>query len=214
MKRSRPVVLLVVVVASGLLLLAGGRTWLTGSAEVVAGLRLPVTVVGSAAAPAVIGVGLLGLAGALTLLVVRGWAARLLAAVIGLAGIGALAAVLGLLGDTDAVLNAQVSAGSGNGAGLASSGALPAATSEVSLATHITIWPSVALAAALLLALAGSAGVLLAGSWGGLGDRYRRAGEPVPVRAVMARPDDPRQAWDALDRGEDPTLGSVSDSAS
>lgn len=58
-------------------------------------------------------------------------------------------------------------------------------------------WPWLALAGGVLVAVAGALTVARAGSWPGTGTRFERG----------ARTDGaaPRDAWDALDRGEDPT---------
>lgn len=54
--------------------------------------------------------------------------------------------------------------------------------------------------ASAILGLSGALIVLVAGGrWPGWSSRYDRSGGAAP-------PDDPRQMWDSLDRGVDPTL--------
>jgi hypothetical protein len=65
-------------------------------------------------------------------------------------------------------------------------------------ATATTAWPAVAaLGSALLLVLAGSLVAVRGGRWPTMGSRY----QPSERRAETTR-----STWDALDRGEDPTV--------
>jgi Tryptophan-associated transmembrane protein (Trp_oprn_chp) len=65
------------------------------------------------------------------------------------------------------------------------------------LATATTAWPAVATGSALLLVLAGSLVAVRGGRWPTMGTRY----QPSARRAEGTR-----STWDALDRGEDPTV--------
>ncbi|MDQ7904574.1 Trp biosynthesis-associated membrane protein [Phytohabitans sp. ZYX-F-186] len=61
-----------------------------------------------------------------------------------------------------------------------------------------TAWALACVAGGLALAAGGALTALRGPSWPGLGTRYERA--------ARRRGDRPTDAWDALDRGEDPTL--------
>jgi hypothetical protein len=64
-----------------------------------------------------------------------------------------------------------------------------------------TVWPWVGLVAGVLLVVAGAATYLRSEEWPVLGRRYDRGGSAPPDGPAGG----PRAAWDALDRGEDPT---------
>jgi hypothetical protein len=64
-------------------------------------------------------------------------------------------------------------------------------------ATATTAWPAIALGSALLLVLAGSSVAVRGGRWPTMGSRYQPS---------LHRAETTRSAWDALDRGEDPTV--------
>ncbi|GLI01197.1 Trp biosynthesis-associated membrane protein [Phytohabitans aurantiacus] len=100
-------------------------------------------------------------------------------ALVGLAGAGALVATKGRARRWLGVLLLL------NGAGVATSGALGLADA--------TGWPLACVAGGVLLAAGGALAVVRGGGWPSLGTRYERA--PVVT-----------SDWDALDRGEDPTL--------
>ncbi|GID93693.1 Trp biosynthesis-associated membrane protein [Amorphoplanes digitatis] len=135
--------------------------------------------------PWVIGLALVALAGAGALPATRGLPRRVLGGLLALAGLGiAAGAIAGRAGlDTG-------SAGAG-----------------------ATVWPVACVAGGLLILLGGLAAARYGHEWPGMGARYERG---------AARPDDDqtmdddqavdadqrvdtRAAWDALDRGEDPT---------
>jgi uncharacterized membrane protein (TIGR02234 family) len=179
--------------SGGLALFAGGQTWATLSAVRPAPLP-PVTGVlaGSTHAPLVPAAGLVLLAAAVALLAVRAG---------GRTAVGALMTISGL---------ALVWT-----AGRALTGGLRDAAAEVPVVvgTPVTeislVWPAATVVAGILGALAGVLVVLRGRRWPAMGSRYERAtaaggGAPVPVRP---RTDEERAhlAWNALDRGEDPT---------
>jgi hypothetical protein len=80
---------------------------------------------------------------------------------------------------------------------VAGAGAAGAVGAAGSLAAATTWWPAVALGSSTLLVLAGSALAVRGGQWPTPGARYDR-GAP--------RVEGPRSTWEALDRGEDPTV--------
>ena len=179
--------------AGGLALFAGGQTWATLSAVRPEPLP-PLTEVlsGSAHAPLVPAAGLVLLAAAVALVAVRG-SGRV---VVGLLMAGAGGALVW------SALRALV-------------GGIEAAAAELPLAVGTpvvdvaAVWPAVTVLAGLLGAGAGLLTVLRGGRWPAMGRRYERAGAPSGERAPVSPPrtdeDRAQLAWQALDRGEDPT---------
>ncbi len=121
-------------------------------------------------------------------------------ALVALAGGGAVLATRGrvrrLLGGLLTLLGLAVAAGGGYGLTAAFDG-------EVSRQ-----WPALCLVGGLIAAAGGLVTALRGGDWPAMGARYER-----PVRAAEQSPTDgpavgrsTRDAWDALDRGEDPTV--------
>ena len=184
-------------VAGGLALSTGGQTWLTATLQRPAPLP-PVTeqLTGSVLAPLVPAGGLVLLAAAVALVAVRG-AGRvvvgLLAAVAG--GVLGWSGLRTLLTDADATAAGVVGSGT------------PGST----LATGVSAaWPALALVAGLLAVAAGLLTVLRGRTWPGMGRRYERPAAVAPA-ATWRQTDEDRalDAWRALDRGEDPTEGTV-----
>ncbi|MEH0984173.1 Trp biosynthesis-associated membrane protein [Micromonospora sp. CPCC 205556] len=117
-------------------------------------------------------------------------------ALVGLAGGGAVLATRGrarrVLGGLLALLGFAVAAGGGYGLVAAFGG-------EVS--RH---WPALCLVGGLLAAAGGAFTALRGGAWPAMGARYER-GDRAGA-ASTAGGGRTREAWDALDRGEDPTV--------
>lgn len=80
---------------------------------------------------------------------------------------------------------------------VAATGTAAAIGAAGAIATATTAWPAVALGSALLLVLVGSSVAVRGGRWPTMGSRY----QPSVRRAETTR-----STWDALDRGEDPTV--------
>ena len=184
-------VLVAAAVAGGLALSAGGQEW----ASVTAIRRPPlppvtVAVLGSDAAPLVPAAGLVLLAAAVALLAVRGLgrvAVGLLMALSG--GVLGWSGVRGLIGGLASATASLPGLGG------------PRDTSLVVRVAHP--WPVVALLAGVLGVAAGVLAVLRGRRWPGMGRRYERdAGAVPPPRTDEDRA---QAAWQALDRGEDPT---------
>ncbi|WFE41401.1 Trp biosynthesis-associated membrane protein [Micromonospora sp. WMMD998] len=118
-------------------------------------------------------------------------------AYVGLAGGGAVLATRGrlrrLLGALLAAVGLAVTVGGGVGVG------------EPGVSRH---WPALVLAGGLALAVGGALTGWRGGGWPAMGARYeRRPGSTGPAdadRPAVER--GTRDAWDALDRGEDPTV--------
>ncbi|GAB3344047.1 Trp biosynthesis-associated membrane protein [Modestobacter lapidis] len=187
--------------AGGLALSASAQRWLTVTITRPRPLPPVVeTLTGGQAAPLVTACGLLLLAAAVAVPAVRGAgrvAVGLLVAAAG-AGLG-WSGVRGLTGAlTDA---AAVDAAGRIGGGTEISGAAAAG------------WPAVAVAAGLVALLAGLLVAVRGRAWPGMGRRYERAGSATTTASAAAatgRPQTPEDrhqaAWQALDRGEDPTV--------
>jgi uncharacterized membrane protein (TIGR02234 family) len=120
-------------------------------------------------------------------------------ALVALAGAGALLATRGLfrrlLGGLLAVVGAGISAGAIAGrAGL-----------EVGAAgAGATVWPVACVLGGLSVLLGGLSAARYGHEWPGMGARYdRRSAAPADLEVDQRV--DTRAAWDALDRGDDPT---------
>ncbi|MEU1968735.1 Trp biosynthesis-associated membrane protein [Micromonospora sediminicola] len=118
---------------------------------------------------------------------------------VGLAGGGALLATGGRLRRVLGALLAGIglAVALGGGIGLA----------EPGVSRH---WPALVLAGGLALAAGGAFAALRGGGWPAMGARYeRRAAASSAAPGGAERPAverGARDAWDALDRGEDPTV--------
>ncbi|WP_171169335.1 TIGR02234 family membrane protein [Streptomyces sp. I05A-00742] len=190
-RRSVAAALFLTAAGAALVLLAGGRTWVEGTA---AGAQ-------DAALEQARGQDITGLPGALAIV---GLAALVAVFAVRRAGRLLVAALLALCG-------AGVVVGSITGS--SDTGALEdkaARTTGLSSATveHVTHtpWPWVALAGGVLLLLAGLLALRYGRDWPAMSGRYERDGTPRPRRPRRAPdPERPEEIWKALDRGEDPT---------
>lgn len=174
----------------GMVLLAVGQTWV----EVVARRASPLpdaalALSGRELEPLVAGLGIVGLAGVVGLLATRRWGRVVVAAIVALSGLGVLVTALTRL----------------TAPGVAEAGALlddagrSAGAAAVSATAHPG-WPLLAVAGGLLLALAGLAALLRSRYWPTMSARYETRA------ARIDRPRTDAAIWDALDRGDDPTL--------
>ncbi len=176
--RELQLAVLLVLLGSALVLLAGGREWV--AVVLPATPPLPprsVTRAGGELTAALRPLGLLGLAGVAALAGTRGRGRRAVGGVLLLAGAGVVAATAGVLGR--------------------------GAAAEVPQADGFTAWPLAALAGAALLALGGLLVLVRGRRWAALSGRYDAPAARNAAPAAPARPE--VEAWDALDRGEDPT---------
>jgi len=183
------------------LLLAHGRTW---ASVAVGGSGLPTVQAsfsGSDLNPAGTAVAVLALAGVAGLLATR----RVGRLLIGL--------ILVLAGGVSAVTAAQF--GIGRTTTLAAGDSLTGIVADrvgvdaVGGSVTVTLWWLVALSGAVLIVTAGLLAVWRSGTWPQLGRRYERAGAGVTA-ARARRTERQESAWDQLDRGVDPTVGSGS----
>jgi hypothetical protein len=174
---SRRVVVLGGLIAAGALAGVTRTTWVEATAPDLSGTPQAIAVGGGDAAPAVLALALAALAAALATSLSSRWVRFLTGPVLIVAGLGAGLAALGpARTPEEAALGAEVSA-------------------------TATSWPLLALVPALAVVLTGVIVLVVGGSWP-VGGRYRSAA--VTVAADPA--EDPAAAWDALTRGEDPSL--------
>lgn len=186
------------------LLAVGGAAGLLGATRPWVVLRsedalteVSVEVTGASVAPLSAAVSVVGLAAVLAVPSVRGWLRR---------GVGLVVLALALLALVDVVAVAlDLAARARSWWAVEVAVVADQAQADVTL-----IWP--VLTALGLLGVAGGAllVVLRGGQWSGLSARYERRTSPSP--AADASSGQPRgssaDAWQALDRGEDPTESS------
>ena len=181
-RRELTLAVLLTAVGGGLALYAASRQWWVTHTPRLAPLPDSIEhVKGREVAPWVPAMGFVGLAGAAALLATKRFGRLAVGVLLILAGVAAvIGGVVGLRAKSDA----------------------PGQRVEVA-----TFPPSLALAAGVLLAAAGLVVVARFRLWqaksAGLGSRYD---SPAKARAKTASPNDPAALWDAIDRGEDPTV--------
>lgn len=184
--RELRLALLLVLAGGALLLLAAGRPWV----DLVLPRPAPLpsvtqTRTGNDVVAALSPLGLLGLAGVAALAATRDRGRVLVGLLLLAAGLAAgVATASGLAAGVEAALDAQRPAPVLDGAGF-------------------TAWPYAGLAGGLLLALGGLVVTVRGRRWAALSSRYEAPA--ARAEAPAARPE--VAAWEALDRGEDPTGG-------
>jgi len=169
---------LLVLAGAALVLLGAGRDWV--HVVLAASPPLPPRTearTGGDLAGGLRPLGLLGLAGVAALAGTRGRGRVVLGAVLLLAGAAACATTVSVLAR--------------------------GASAAVEQAPGFTAWPGAALLGGALLALGGLVVVARGGRWATLSARYEAPAARAAAPAAAPRPE--VAAWDALDRGEDPT---------
>jgi uncharacterized membrane protein (TIGR02234 family) len=181
-RRTYGLTLLACLAGAGVALVAVTRTWSVAVTPRAGMSPLRDTRTGADVEPWVIGLALVALAGTGALLATGGWVRRALGGVLALAGAGvAVGAVIGRIG---------LDPGEAGPAG--------------------TLWPAVCALGGAIIAVGGLTAARHGHRWPTMSARYDRTpatAEPertVPQPAPGA-PIDSRAAWDALDRGDDPT---------
>ncbi|MFL1377314.1 MULTISPECIES: Trp biosynthesis-associated membrane protein [unclassified Nocardiopsis] len=174
---------------AALLLSAAGRAWATGDLAAAGPVApAPVEITGGDLTGVPAGIGWAALAGVAGIYAARGWARRLIGALLALGGGYALSAVAAAVRPealTGAV-DAAAAAGTARAAG----------TPDL-----IAIGPAMAAAGAALIVAAGVLALVRAPAWPGMGNRYDRDAAP------RANPTGtPADLWKSLDAGDDPTL--------
>ena len=190
-------------VAGAILMLVGyAATWAVATVPVFSGDASggpvgEVALSGRDLAPIGFAAGWVALAGAAGLLATRTWGRRVIGAVVALGAATAGATALAFALSGSAFIEAALSARSITGV-------------EAS-AVATTAWWVAALAGALLAAVAGLLALLRGPSWPRLSGRYERASGGASAGGGTVDSQGPAgavggiAAWDALDRGEDPT---------
>ncbi len=192
---SRRLAVLAGIVVSGALFLVSRAAWLHASVPDLAGGASEVDVTGGDAAPAVVALAVVAIAGSLVTAISSRHVRLVTGPLLALAGIGAGIGATRVLLDpaahaTSAIAEATGVSGSGE-------------------TVTLTPWPLVALAPAVVLVVLGVV-VLVAGRAWTRTARFDRAGATPDAAAVAEDTGidpraDPAKAWDALTRGEDPT---------
>ncbi|GIF11967.1 Trp biosynthesis-associated membrane protein [Actinoplanes teichomyceticus] len=182
-RRTHLAAILACLAGSGLTLYAVTRTW-SLAVEHRTGLSdLSTARTGADQQPWLVGLAVVALAGTGALLATRGVARRLLGGLLALAGAGVVAGA--------------ILARSGLDAGSAGAGA--------------ALWPAACVLGGVAIAAGGMLAARHGHRWAAMSARYERAPAARPASAPAARPAsavepaDNRAAWDALDRGDDPT---------
>jgi len=169
-------------VAGALILLASGRTW--GSTLQIAetGRRVPAEVSGSGAEPALpaLGVALLVFVGAV--LAARSWLRRVVGALVVMTGGAAIAVAIASRSDVAAELRSRAFG-----------------VAHVTVHPTTSAWAVLTLIAGVVAVVAGAITVVSGPQWPALGSRYDA---PAPRRQTETD----GSTWEALDRGEDPTV--------
>ncbi len=190
-RRELRVALLLVLVGSGLVLLSAGRDWV--DVVVAQPAPLPARAVvrtGADVAGGLRALGVLGLAGVAALAATRALGRLLVGVLLSASGAGAVAV------SASALARGALAGLGEQGRTLGAGGPDPAFSG----------WPLAALAGGALLAVGGLVVALRGRRWAQLSARY----EAPAARAegTARRPARPEvEAWEALDRGEDPTGG-------
>jgi hypothetical protein len=184
--RRSPAVAVLACAAGGLLvLLASGRRWShTTLHSVVAGAQSQLSVTGHSVEPALPALGIALLALSAAILAANGALRRLVGAVVVLvAAIAVATAIVGRGHVSSALEDHEVGA--------------------QGLAVHASAngWWLVVVVGGLLGVAGGVLTVVRAHAWSGLAAKYDGPTPPAPTK------DPATLAWDALDRGEDPTRG-------
>jgi uncharacterized membrane protein (TIGR02234 family) len=182
--RGSPAAAVVSCAVGGLLiLLASGRRWAHVTlTDPTAGGQSHLAVTGHAVAPALPALGIALLALAAAILAAKGMLRRVVGLLIVLVAGAAVGVAVTAPGDVSSALEHHEVGAQG-------------------LAVHASAngWWVIAAIGGVLAVVAGLLTVLRADQWSGLGSKYDAPSAPKPTKdpAVLA--------WDALDRGEDPT---------
>ena len=182
-------------------LLAWSQPWFVATLGGESATHPPIPAPGDVAAPAVSALALAGLAG-LGAMAISGPVFRMILAALEIVvgGCIALSAVLAMVSPVGAVEPLVTGA-----TGIAGHEAVMGLVATV----PATVWPSVALASGVLLALLGCAILLTGRAWPGSSRKYQ------PVRFGPAEPGAGRERavsdWDALSEGGDPTAQQASE---
>ncbi|HEU4539587.1 MAG TPA: Trp biosynthesis-associated membrane protein [Jiangellaceae bacterium] len=179
------VVLGVLLVGAVLCLVGSGMSW--GTAQRADLAVTEVAVAGGDLLPLGRAVGLLGLAAVVAVHATRGWGRRVVGIVLAAAGAAVVVLTFAKLLELSSHVLQHLEG--------------PTGSSEYAGASAATGGPLVMAAGGAAVAAAGLAIAVLGPRWPSMGVRYERRAAARPVSNTSER-----AAWDALDRGEDPTI--------
>jgi uncharacterized membrane protein (TIGR02234 family) len=173
-----------VAVGGALILLASGRVWATATVHVPGAPTSKVSVTGHAVEPALPALGIALLALAVAILAGRGLMRRLVGVTVTVVGGIALGVAIA-------------------GRGAVSSALTGHEIGDAGIPVHGSAngWWLLAALGGLLTLLVGLVVTVRSGRWAAMGAKY----EPPRLEAQAPTSPDAQGAWDALDRGEDPT---------
>lgn len=180
-RRGALVAVGLIAVGGLLVVLAAGRVWGRATLSAATGTPVHVAVTGHHVAGALPSLGLALLALSVVVVVSRPWLRRVAAVVVVAVAATTIAVAVIARGDVGAALARRAFA--------VQVVAVPAAPSA---------WSWLAVFGGLLAAAGGMFALVLVRRWTGLGARYETPSARRPVDATS-------KAWEALDRGEDPT---------
>lgn len=184
MNGRRGMVIAVALVAAGgaVAVVTAGRSWAQASLVAATGTPTHAGVSGHVVAPAMSALGLALVALAAATVAARGFVRRVVGALVVAIGSAVVAVAAHGHADLPGALVRRAFAVQPNG-----------------VHADVSPWWVVAACAGVVAVLAGALTVALAGRWPAMGARYE-------TPAARGRGDAAATAWDALDRGEDPTL--------
>lgn len=193
-RRSLSAALLLAVVGASIVLVAVGKVWMNGKADIGDGAFRPVSATGQQVSGLPGSLALVGMAAFVVVFAVRGASRVTVSALAALCGAGTVTVALRSLDDP-------------NGLDAAASTTTALAHTTVSGIT-VTAWPLISATGGALLLVAGIIALACGRAWPAMSSRYDREGAEPGMRTQRkpaVDPDRPEDIWKALDRGEDPT---------
>jgi uncharacterized membrane protein (TIGR02234 family) len=178
--RTATVAALAVVVGVAVALLSASPTWLRVTLQ-AGGVAGHATVKGRGAAAAAVPLALVAAAGLIALALVRGWVRRLLGILVLAAGAGVIASAARVLADPTGIARGDTHVKTAG----------KVASVAVQAPPYLTVIGGALVVAGAVLA------ILYGGGWPSPARRYERA---------AARAARPKDDWEALEQGDDPTV--------
>ena len=179
-------VLITCVLAAVVVLVAAGRVWGRAELTTVTGSLDRVSVTGHGAEPALPALGVALLVLTAGVVAARGWLRRIVGCVVVSVGAATIALAIASRSDVAKELGRRAFA-----------------VAHTSVPTRTSGWAVLTAVAGLVAVSCGALTVAVGARWPGLGARYDAGGargvQPVSGSTAMSE-------WDALDRGEDPTV--------
>jgi len=199
-RRSLAVALLLGVLGASIVLVAVGKIWMNGEADIGGGASRAVSATGQQVSGLPGSLALVGMAAFAVVFAVRGARRVAVSALLVLCGAGTVTVALRSL-DNPTTLDAAAAT-------------TTALTNAAVSGITATAWPLISATGGALLLAAGIIALVRGRAWPGMSDRYDREGaegRPGKPKAPVLDPDRPEDLWKALDRGEDPTVAGAGD---